>query len=519
MNILKTTRGSGAVLTLRQFSHFRYHGATLNKVANSLPTPTLLGHELARRSIHTSFALQKKDYYDTLGVNKSVDAKELKKAYYKLAKEYHPDVNKDNPDAAQKFQEVSEAYEVLSDDSKRQQYDTFGHSMGQQAPPGGGGHPGGFGASMNPEDLFANIFGKGFRFDMGGSGMGGRTDDFEAPSMQYNMRLTFQQAVRGCDKDLSVTATDVCGTCNGERCKPGSRPTKCGNCGGTGTETMNTGPFIMQATCRACNGERVVIRNPCTECNGKGKTKQRRTVTVPVPAGVEDGQTVRMAVGQSEIFITFQVESSRELRREGADIHSDVQLSVAQALLGGTVRVRGVYDEMTVDVPAGTSSHAKMRLAGKGVQRNHSHGRGDHYIHFKVNALSNLTDEQRALILTYAETERNINGTVTGITQTYTGKAAMDDKRGLVSRIRLALDDRIDIFNVGGQTQSEKEGANNDENEAGGAKASGKTKKSKAKKDDDSPENAEKLAAAKSLNNNDDNDDDEPEKKSVNGNC
>jgi len=213
----------------------------------------------------------------------------------------------------------------------------------------------------------------------------------------------------------------------------------------------------MRSTCRHCFGSRMLIKTPCVECQGKGRTVQRRRVNVPVPAGVEDGQTVRMPLGDKEIFITFRVEKSRNFRREGADVHSDIGISLAQAVLGGSIRVPGIYEDNLIKIPPGTSSHTKIRLAGKGIARSHSYGHGDHYIHIKINIPAKLTPQQKALLLAYSETETSVDGTVDGVTQTKQGQAGkpgdgssssaskpltgevVDDNESILSKIKKKL--------------------------------------------------------------------------------
>lgn len=269
------------------------------------------------RHIHTTNSLSKKDYYQILGVAKNSSSKDIKKSYYELAKKYHPDTNKDDPGASQKFQEVSEAYEILSDDTKRREYDTFGQTSEQmnRAGGGGGGGPRGgpegfsqnwqYRSTIDPEELFRKIFGSG-GFKSGGF------EDFSESAFGFGgaqevlMNLTFPQAARGVNKDIDVNVVDTCPKCSGSRCELGTKPGRCQFCNGTGMETISTGPFVMRSTCRYCQGTRMYIKYPCVECEGKGQTVQRKRITVPVPAGVEDGQTVRMAVGNKELFITFK---------------------------------------------------------------------------------------------------------------------------------------------------------------------------------------------------------------------
>ncbi|XP_065366907.1 protein tumorous imaginal discs, mitochondrial isoform X1 [Calliphora vicina] len=377
-----------------------------------------------QRNFYTSQKLNAKDYYQTLGVAKNASAKDIKKAYYQLAKKYHPDTNKDDPDAGRKFQEVSEAYEVLSDDTKRREYDTYGQTsenMGRQGAGGFGGHgPQGFSqnwqfrSSIDPEELFRKIFGEGnFRSNS--------FDDFAESqygfgrSQEMVMDLTFAQAARGVNKDINVNVVDTCNKCNGSKCEPGTKPGKCQYCNGTGMETISTGPFVMRSTCRYCQGTRQYIKYPCAECEGKGQTVQRRKVTVPVPAGIENGQTVRMQVGKKELFITFRVEPSKYFKREGADVHTDATISLSQAVLGGSIRVEGVYEDQWLNIEPGTSSHHKIFLRGKGLKRVNAHGHGDHYVNIKIEIPKKLTKEQKELLQRYAELETNTPGSIHGL--------------------------------------------------------------------------------------------------------
>ncbi|KAH8272851.1 hypothetical protein KR018_004766, partial [Drosophila ironensis] len=383
------------------------------------------------RGFHTSRRHLAKDYYKTLGVAKNSNAKDIKKAYYQLAKKYHPDTNKDDPDAGRKFQEVSEAYEVLSDDQKRREYDTYGQTAENMGRQGGGGFPGGgfggsgpegfsqswqFRSSIDPEELFRKIFGEGnFRTNS--------FDDFADSKFGYGqaqemvMDLSFAQAARGVNKDVNVNVVDQCPKCAGSKCEPGTKPGRCQYCNGTGFETVSTGPFVMRSTCRYCQGTRQHIKYPCSECEGKGRTVQRRKVTVPVPAGIENGQTVRMQVGNKELFVTFRVEKSDYFRRDGADVHTDVAISLAQAVMGGTVRVQGVYEDQWINVDPGTSSHHKIMLRGKGLKRVNAHGHGDHYVHIKISVpdCRKLDKERKALMEAYAELEEDTPGQIHGI--------------------------------------------------------------------------------------------------------
>uniref|UniRef100_A0AAR2LFS3 DnaJ homolog subfamily A member 3, mitochondrial n=1 Tax=Pygocentrus nattereri TaxID=42514 RepID=A0AAR2LFS3_PYGNA len=375
-------------------------------------------HVISKLSFHTSApASNKQDFYQILGVPRTASQKEIKKAYYQMAKKYHPDTNKDDPQAKEKFAQLAEAYEVLIDEVKRRQYDTYGSAGFEagQAGAGAGQHYWSGGASVDPEELFRKIFGE----FSGGQGFGDFSSIFGQPQ-EFVMELTFTQAAKGVNKEITVNIDGTCQRCDGKGHEPGSKIQHCHQCNGTGMETVNTGPFVMRSTCRRCGGRGSVITSPCVACRGTGQTKQRRTVVVPVPAGIEDGQTVRMPVGNKEIFITFRVQKSPVFRREGADIHSDVSISVAQAMLGGTVRAQGLYETINLAIPAGVQADQRIRLSGKGIPRVSGYGYGDHYIHVKIRVPKMLTDRQRALIMSYAEDESDVEGTVNGVTTTTT---------------------------------------------------------------------------------------------------
>ncbi|XP_072550494.1 dnaJ heat shock protein family (Hsp40) member A3a [Salminus brasiliensis] len=377
-------------------------------------------HIIAKLSFHTSApASNKQDLYQILGVPRTATQKEIKKAYYQMAKKYHPDTNKDDPQAKEKFAQLAEAYEVLSDEVKRKQYDTYGSAgfEGGRAGARGGQQYWSGGASMNPEELFRKIFGE----FSGAQGFGDFGTIFGQPQ-EYVMELTFTQAAKGVNKEITVNIDGTCHRCDGKGHEPGSKIQHCHHCNGTGMETVNTGPFVMRSTCRRCGGRGSVVSSPCTACRGTGQTKQGRTVMVPVPAGIEDGQTVRMPVGNKEIFITFRVQKSPMFRRDGPDIHSDVSISVAQAILGGTVRAQGLYETVNLSISAGVQTDQRIRLSGKGIARVGGYGYGDHYIHIKIRVPKNLTDRQRALIMSYAEDETDVEGTVNGVTTTTAGK-------------------------------------------------------------------------------------------------
>ncbi|KAL5964754.1 hypothetical protein TSMEX_007465 [Taenia solium] len=382
------------------------------------------------RPIHFSAQSMMKDYYKILGVNRGASQSDIKKAYYQLAKKYHPDMNKSDKSAAQKFAEVSEAYEVLGDEEKRRSYDSFG-----------GTSPGGFSSSaggfenftsrFDPEELFRRIFrDSDFAYQEWSSG----DRDFAESIFGFNttkevvVNLSFEDAARGVTREIAINVVVPCSTCEGSRCQPGTGMTTCPNCSGSGQETLSTGPFVLRTTCRRCSGTGSVVRYPCRACNGTGQTIGRENVKVAIPPGVEDGQVLRVSVdsgrkgirfqSSQELFVTVRVEASPNFRRDGADIHSNVTITLAQAALGGKIRIPGIYEQVLVTIPPGSSSHDRIRLPGKGISRVNGRGYGDHYVHLHIRTPKQLSELQRALLLAFAETETNVKGSVDGVAST-----------------------------------------------------------------------------------------------------
>uniref|UniRef100_A0A8C7MTU6 DnaJ homolog subfamily A member 3, mitochondrial n=1 Tax=Oncorhynchus kisutch TaxID=8019 RepID=A0A8C7MTU6_ONCKI len=349
-------------------------------------------------SFHTSCSsANKQDLYDVLGVPRTATQKEIKKAYYQMAKKYHPDTNQDDPQAKEKFAKLAEAYEVLSDEVKRKQYDTYGAAGFDPSQAGGGAGGQQYwragGASVDPEEMFRKIFGE----FTGAQGFGDFNSMFEQRP-EFVMELTFTQAAKGVNKEMTVNLDGACQRCDGKGSEPGTKVQHCHYCNGTGMESINNGLFMMRSTCRRCGGRGSIVTTPCVMCRGSGQTKQRQTVTVPVPAGVDNGQTVRMPVGKKEIHITFRVSMD------------------SQAILGGSARAQGLYNTIDIQIPPGCQADQKIRLQGKGIQRMNSYSYGDHYVHIKIRVPKKLTRRQRSLLLSYAEEETDVEGTVNGVT-------------------------------------------------------------------------------------------------------
>ncbi|KFM63548.1 Protein tumorous imaginal disc, mitochondrial, partial [Stegodyphus mimosarum] len=339
------------------------------RVAEEIPSPIC-------RTVHTSNVASAKDYYKILGIPRNASSVKIKEAYYELAKKKHPDVNAGNPEARAKFQEISEAYKVLGDEAKRKEYNQWGTTDEFSED--------GFTSNLDPEELFRSSF-QGFHTEFSKSDYAESETEFS--SYEVVMNLTFEEAALGVNKDVSLNVSDTCPDCNGQRCKPGTKPEKCIFCQGTGKESVSLGSLTMRSTCRKCNGTKVLIKNPCTGCNGQGTTIQKRKVTIAVPSGVKGGQIVQVQITRkSQLFVTFKVSRSKYFRRYGADVHSNATISIYQALLGGTIRIRGLYEELVLKIAPCTSSHIRMKLEGKGIRLANSYSCGDHYVNIKIRA-------------------------------------------------------------------------------------------------------------------------------------
>ena len=355
---------------------------------------------------------QKRDYYEVLGVAKSASEDELKKAYRKLAKQYHPDVNPGNAEAEAKFKEINEAYEVLSDKDKRAKYDQFGHA-GVDPNFGGGGFGGFDMGDIDLGDIFGSFFGGGF----GGS----RRADPNAPqrgsSLRASITISFAEAMAGCAKELSLTRLESCDTCRGTGCAQGTTAEVCRKCRGTGKIRVQRGmggfAFATEAPCPDCRGAGKIIHQPCPDCRGAGQLRRQRKIKVRVPAGIDHGQTISMR-GQGngglnggpagDLLVNVSVLPDRRFQRDGNNIYTERPVSFTQAALGASLEIETIDGKVKYDLPAGTQPGTVFRLRGKGAPSVNGRGRGDQYVTVQVQVPTNLTGQQKDALLEYART-------------------------------------------------------------------------------------------------------------------
>ncbi|KAG2200661.1 hypothetical protein INT47_005817 [Mucor saturninus] len=373
------------------------------------------------RRIHATAptcSASKKDPYEVLGVGKTSKTSDIKKAYYGLAKKYHPDTNKDK-DAREKFAQIQEAYEILSDDQKRQQYDQFGHAFEGGGGPGGfhGGGGGGFPGGFDPNDIFSQFFGGGFGGRGGGGPGGAGGDPFrQSPGedLQTHVTLSFMEAVKGTTKYVQVDKVTNCGDCKGSGLGVGKKKETCPNCKGSGVQTIMMGGFHMQAACQSCGGAGSSIPSGCgcPSCNSMGKVRERKTVQVKIPAGVDQNTRIRVngegdapikgngPVG--DLFVTLNVQASNIFRRQDADVYVDAKIPFYKAMLGGRIRIPTVDGDVDVKVPSGAQPGDNIALRGRGIQKLRSSARGDQIVTLKVELPRTLKGKQREIIEQYA---------------------------------------------------------------------------------------------------------------------
>ena len=356
--------------------------------------------------------MAKRDYYETLGVSKDASGDEIKKAYRKLSKKFHPDINKE-ANADEKFKEVAEAYEVLSDSQNRASYDQYGHASTDPNFGGGGfgGGGSGFGGFTGGfDDIFDTFFGGG----------GGRSRNQNAPrqgaDLQYRVHLKFEEAIFGKKETIRYAREEECGTCDGSGAKPGTQPKTCSKCHGAGAVQVerNTpfGRVMTQAMCDVCSGTGKEIIEKCTICHGSGHVEEEHSVSVTIPAGVEDGQQLRLA-GQGEVgsnggpygdlYVVFSVEDSKTYDRDGAEIYYVLPISFVQAALGTEIEVPTVHGKVKLKIPAGTETGTSFRLKGKGAPRLRGSGNGDQHVKVTLVTPKNLNDKQKEVLRAFAE--------------------------------------------------------------------------------------------------------------------
>ena len=344
--------------------------------------------------------MAKKDFYEVLGVSKSASADELKKAYRKLAMQYHPDRNSGDKGAEQKFKDINEAYDILKDDQKRAAYDRFGHAAFEQT---GGRGPGDFGFSGGFADIFDEMFG-----EFMGGGRRGQTGPSRGSDLRYNLEISLEDSFRGKQTTIRVATLGACDSCHGNGAEAGAKPVTCATCHGRGRIRAQQGFFTVERTCTSCQGAGRVIERPCRSCAGQGRTRREKTLSVNIPPGVEDGTRIRLA-GEGEVgirgaspgdlYIFVSVAPHRIFQRDGANIYCRVPLPITTAALGGTIEVPTVDGSRArITVPAGTQSGHQFRLKSKGMTVLRSAARGDMFIEAIVETPVNLSKRQQELL-------------------------------------------------------------------------------------------------------------------------
>ncbi len=351
-------------------------------------------------------AEQKRDYYEVLGVQKGATDEEIKKAYRKQAKKYHPDMNPGDKNAEMKFKEVNEAYEVLSDKEKRARYDQFGHA-GVDPNFGGGGFDGGFDMG-DINDIFGSFFGGSF----GGFGGFGGQQRANAPqkgeSLRVNLTLSFEEAAFGCEKEIELSRTEECDSCHGSGCQPGTTAETCGQCHGSGTVRIQRGAggfaFTTTAPCTKCGGTGKIIHSPCSACHGSGNQKKKKRITVTIPAGIDDGQAISMR-GQGnagknggpagDLIVGVRVKPHPQFTRDGTTVLYEHPISFYQAVMGAELEIPTIDGKVKYSLPAGTQTGTTFRLRGKGIPELRGRGRGDQYVTVKVQVPTSLNAEQK----------------------------------------------------------------------------------------------------------------------------
>lgn len=353
--------------------------------------------------------MSKRDFYEVLGVSKNADTKEIKRAYRKLAMKYHPDRNSDDPDAEEKFKEASLAYEVLSDDSKRSAYDRMGHAAFENGMGGGGFGGSGF------QDIFGDLFGHfGGNFqDIFGQGRSNSSRPRRGSDLRYVIELTLEEAVRGCKKEITFSAPAPCDTCDGKGTKDPSDVVTCQTCQGYGQVRMQQGFFAVQQTCPHCGGSGKQIKNPCHDCHGSGVKDKSRTLEVTIPAGVDDGDRIRLSgegeaggtgVQNGDLYVEVRIKPHEVFKRRGADLYMDVPVCISDAALGKEVEIPTLDGKVKIRVAEGTQSGKMLRVRGKGGTPVKTTMKGDLICRIIVETPVNLNQEQIELLRKFQDT-------------------------------------------------------------------------------------------------------------------
>jgi molecular chaperone DnaJ len=345
--------------------------------------------------------MAKRDFYEILGVAKTASEDEIKKSYRKLAMKYHPDRNPDNKEAEEKFKEVKEAYEMLTNPEKREAYDRYGHAgVDPNSGMGGGGFGGGgFGDAFG--DIFGDIFGGGR------GGRGGGPQVYRGADLRYNLEISLEQAAAGFDTTIRVPSWDKCDTCHGSGAKPGTQPVTCTTCAGHGQVRMQQGFFSIQQTCPKCHGSGKIIPEPCAACGGAGRIKRNKTLEVKIPAGIDNGMRIRSS-GNGEpgtnggppgdLYVEIHIKPHEVFQREGDDLHCEMPISFSKAALGGEIEVPTLGGKVSFTIPEGTQTGKTFRLKGKGVKGVRSGYAGDLFCHVLIETPVKLTDKQKDLL-------------------------------------------------------------------------------------------------------------------------
>ncbi len=355
--------------------------------------------------------MSKRDYYEVLGVDRNAAEEDIKRAYRGLAKKFHPDINPGDKQAEQKFKEINEAYEVLSDSARRKQYDTFGHAASNgQGGYGGYGDFGNFGDFGGFGDIFETFFGGGF------SGSRARTRPSKGSDIRADLELEFEQAAFGITKDVTVRRQEKCSTCDGTGAKAGTSAKKCDKCGGTGQvryrQNTALGRFETVRTCDKCHGQGTIIEEPCSQCGGSGKVLKTRTIAIKVPAGVDNGSVISLR-GEGEpgerggpsgdLYVYIRVKPHKIFARENENVYCDIPITFVQAALGDEITVPTLDGKVKQTIPEGTQSGTVFRLRGKGIPRLNNRGRGDQYVKVLVDVPRKLSQEQKELLRKFDE--------------------------------------------------------------------------------------------------------------------